>query len=117
MPIDYFSPGYYNDLQPRLRSRVANIKVALLPDVNLSFRGTADERLNDTDFNAKHGERVLEKYNQVEEDFADEEDWVVDDDDEDMDDYEPDEDGLAEGGIEMSGRQRALGAELSVSSA
>jgi hypothetical protein len=32
MPIDYFDSGFYNALQPRLRDRITNLKVAMLPN-------------------------------------------------------------------------------------
>lgn len=63
MPIDYFEPNFYNRLQPRLRMRITNNTIALLPNVEESFRGTPDERLSDTNFNNKYGDQVLKRYN------------------------------------------------------
>jgi hypothetical protein len=123
MPIDYFDHEYYNSLQPRLRCHITNAKIALLPDVSLSFSGTADEKLTDDNFNYKYGAQVLAKYNLVNDvndaNDADGEDaWLVDDNDADMledDAYDDnvDEDGAAEGDVLMSARQNTLAAQLS----
>jgi len=122
MPIDYFDHEYYNSLQPHLRYHITNAKISLLPDVSLSFSGTADEKLTDDDFNDKYGAQVLAKYNLVNDvndtNDADGEDaWRVDDNDADMEDdaYDDnvDEDGAAEGDVLMSARQNTLAAQLS----
>jgi hypothetical protein len=121
MPIDYFDHKYYNSLQPRLRYHITNAKIALLPDVSLSFSGTADEKLTDNDFNDKYGAQVLAKYNLVNDvnanDADGEDTWLVDDNDADMledDAYDDvDEDGAAEGDVLMSARQNTLAAQLS----
>jgi len=79
MPIDYFSPTFFNKLQPRLRNRVAIHQIAFLPDVTKSLTSNADERLDDKSFLNKYGANVLCKYNLVDSsDLADEEDWIVD---------------------------------------
>ena len=124
MPIDYFAHEYYNSLQPRLRYHITNTKIALLPDVNLSFSGTADERLTDKAFNTKYGTQVLMKYNLVDEtEFDREDEWLVDDVDDgidaDVEDNEYidnidnlDEDGLVSDDVLMSTRQNTLAAQL-----
>lgn len=116
MPIDYFDHQYYNSLQPRLRHHITNTKIALLPDVSLSFLGTADEKLTDDAFNGKYGAQVLAKYNLVNETEIDEEDeWLVSDDNNiDTDMLEDDEyvdNGIAEDDM-MSARQNTLAAQL-----
>jgi hypothetical protein len=116
MPIDYFDHQYYNSLQPRLRHHITNAKIALLPDVSLSFSGTADEKLTDDAFNGKYGAQVLAKYNLVNETEIDEEDeWLVSDDDVDTDMLEDDEyvdNGIAAEDDMMSARQNTLAAQL-----
>ena len=47
MPIDYFTPDYYNSLQPCLRSWITNTKVAPLPDISQSFMRKNDKHLSD----------------------------------------------------------------------
>lgn len=116
MPIDYFDHQYYNSLQPHLRHHITNAKIALLPDVSLSFSGTADEKLTDDAFNGKYGAQVLAKYNLVNETEIDEEDeWLVLDDDVDTDMLEDDEyvdNGIAAEDDMMSARQNTLAAQL-----
>jgi hypothetical protein len=113
MPIDYFDHQYYNSLQPRLRHYITNTKIALLPDVGLSFSGTADEKLTDEAFNGKYGAEVLAKYdlvNEAELDGNDSDDeWLEDDEYDDN----ADEEGAAEDDVLMSARQEALAAQLS----
>ena len=116
MPIDYFGREYYNSLQPRLRHLITNTKIALLPDVGLSFSGTADEKLSDQAFNDKYGSQVLANYDLVEEtEFDGEDEWLVDDDDADMlEDSGLDEDGTADSDVLMSAKQNNLAAQLSI---
>lgn len=106
MPIDYFDHEYYNSLQPRLRHHITNTKIALLPDVNLSFSGTADEKLSDQAFNSKYGAQVLTKYNLVNEaEFDEEESEFNNNVEADMEEYNDD--------VDMSTRQNTLAAQLS----
>jgi hypothetical protein len=123
MPIDYFDHEYFNFLQPRLRHHVTNAKISLLPDVSLSFSGTADEKLTDQLFNDKYGAQVLEKYNRVDQAEFDgteddgEDEWIVDDVDTNMsedNEYDDNEDGAAEGDVLMSARQNSVAAQLSM---
>jgi hypothetical protein len=111
MPIDYFDHEFYNSLQPRLRHDITNTKIALLPDINLSFTGTADEKLTDQAFNSKYGANVLMKYNLVNEvEFAEEDEFSEELGDEaDMEEYNDDDD------VDMSTRQNTLAAQLSMS--
>jgi len=102
MPIDYFDHEYYNSLQPRLRHDITNTKIALLPDVNLSFTGTADEKLTDQVFNSKYGAEVLMKYNLVNEAEFDEDDVELSGVEADMEEYNDD--------VDMSTRQNTLAA-------
>jgi hypothetical protein len=117
MPIDYFDPDFYNSLQPRLRHRITNAKVALLPDVNRSFFRDADEMLTDKRFNAKFSADILTRYQLVKDgdlEDAEEEEWLVDDDDGDDGDDDGDEGNYEMGDdVEMSARQHSLAAQLS----
>ena len=114
IPIDYFAHEYYNSLQPRLRHHITNSKIALLPDVNLSFSSTADEKLTDQDFNSKYGAQVLKKYNWVDEtEFDREDEWIVDDDEADLEDneeYDDNEEAITDDDVLMSTRQDTLAA-------
>jgi hypothetical protein len=112
-PIDYFDHKYYNCLQPHLRHHITNAKIALLPDISLSFSGTADEKLTDQAFNSKYGAQVLAKYNLVDEDeFDGDDEWLVDDDADMLEDDEYDdnvnENGVDEGDVLMFARQNSL---------
>ena len=119
MPIDYFEPSFYNRLQPRLRARVTNNTIALLPNVEETFRGNADERLSDRRFNDKYGSQVLSKYNiplegegnsesDSEDSMPDEDGMSLDGDDDAMQ-----EGGLGRGGPEVTAQQNRLAASLS----
>lgn len=119
MPIDYFEPSFYNRLQPRLRARVTNNTIALLPNIEETFRGNPDEQLSDRRFNAKYGPEVLSKYNiplegdgnsesDSENSMYDEDEMSIDGDDDAMQ-----EDGLGQGGPEVTTRQNRLAASLS----
>jgi hypothetical protein len=96
MPIDYYDPVFYNALQPRLRHRITNKQVALLPDVKCSFSHNADEKLSDEEFMLNYADSVLARYNLVDDgefNDANDEDWIEDDaetpdDDEEWEDVE-----------------------------
>jgi hypothetical protein len=110
LPIDYFDPDFFNDLQPRLRSRTAVQTVALLPDASLSFSRHPDEKLSDEAFMAKYGDEVLARYDLSDlVDEQDEEEWIVDD--EMADDVDSDEDPED---LDMSARRSTLTAQLSM---
>lgn len=116
MPIDYFDPEFYNSLQPRLRARITNTKVALLPDIHLSFTRSADEKLADKHFNTKFAAGVLGRYQLVEVDelqgIGEEDDWLEDNDDEEMSDGKDEYTVLED--VDMPLRQRELAAQLSI---
>ena len=81
LPIDYYSPDFFNALQPRIRSHVAIPEVALLPDVSQSFTWMADERISNDAFNKKYASTVLAKYELVDpEELGEEADdeWEMD---------------------------------------
>jgi hypothetical protein len=116
MPIDYFAPDFYNNLQPRLRARITNTKVALLPDITLFFMHNSDERLTDKQFNAKCGGTVLAQYELVAEDEledVEEADWLVDDDEDENMSSEDEEDYGVNEDMDMATRQHSLAAQLS----
>ena len=122
MSIDYFDHKYYNSLQPCLWCHITNAKIALLPDVSLSFSGTADKKLTNNNFNDKYGAQVLAKYSLVNDinntNDTDREDiWLVDGNDANMlkdnvYDNNVDEDGTAKSNMLMSARQNTLTAQL-----
>jgi hypothetical protein len=68
MPIDFFDPSFFNELDTDLRREVALRKIALLGDVSQSLSKTsaATERLNDEDFTALQGPDVFHHYEMVE---------------------------------------------------
>jgi hypothetical protein len=115
MPIDYFSPDFYNSLQPRLRHCITTRKVALLPDVNRSFTRDPREKLSDAKFMEKYAGPVLARYDLVDEgefNDADEEQWISDDEDEELvDDGEDEEEQFDD---DLAGKRSALVACLSV---
>jgi hypothetical protein len=110
LPIDYFDPDFFNELQPRLRSSTAIQKVALLPDAKLSFARHPDEKLSDEAFMEKYGADVLARY-----DFSDlieeqdEEEWIVDDQ---MEDEEESDNDFED--VDMPARRSTLTAQLSM---
>lgn len=87
MPIDYYDPAFFNQLQPRTRNRIAVRKISLLPLVTESLTWNSDERLGDRAFTKKYGAPVFSQYKMVDdadiEDDADDE-WVAEDMDEDI---------------------------------
>jgi hypothetical protein len=88
MPVDYFQPSVFNNLQPHLRHRTAVPQIALLPDTNFSFTQHPDELLADDDFNDKYGSEVLKSYKLDDLSFfgdEDEEDGDWEDDDLELD--------------------------------
>lgn len=117
LPIDYFDPAFYNRLQPRLRHRVTNHTVALLPNIEESFRSTADEKLSDSRFHEKYYNSVIGRYNiPLEDELVSESDSDDNRSDDDMsvdDEDAMEEDGLAQGGPELTARQNRLATSLS----
>lgn len=120
MPIDYFEPNFYNCLQPHLHMHITNNTIALLLNIEESFCGTPNEWLSNTHFNNKYGDQVLKRYNIPSkgelgseldsEDNSDEDgDMFIDDDDDDA----MQEDGLAQGGPEVTAHQNKLAASFS----
>lgn len=86
MPIDYYDPAFFNQLQPRTRNRIAIRKISLLPLVTESLTWSAEERLGDKAFTKKYGTPVFSQYQMVgDADIGDGDDeWAEDDMDEDM---------------------------------
>lgn len=79
VPIDYFNPEYFNQLQPQLRFKITNRQVALLPDPSQSFKGHTDEKLSDDKFMDKYQDEVHVLYDLGNVENWDE-DWLVDED-------------------------------------
>lgn len=91
----------------------------MLPNVEETFRGNADERLSDRQFNDKYGSQVLSKYNiplegegnselDLEDSMPDEDGMSLNGDDDAMQ-----EGGLDRGGPEVTAQQNRLAASLS----
>jgi len=115
MPIDYFDPTFFNQLQPRTRNRVAISKISLLPIVGNSLTWNADERMSDRAFTDKYGAEVFVKYEMVDDaDIGDDGDdeWTAEDEkDEDMterDDFDDD--------FDISASRSTLSNQLSTNS-
>ena len=62
LPLNYFDPIFFNNLQQFLCKKIAIHSIALLPDTEKSFTGCPDELLSDSVFNAKYGKGVLAQY-------------------------------------------------------
>jgi hypothetical protein len=95
----------------------------MLPDVEHSFLRSADEKLDNKQFNAKYGNNIIARYQLVEEgeleDFEGEEEWLADDDEDvemsSSNEEDVEEDGYDIGGdVDMTARQQSLAAQLSV---
>ncbi|PPQ80386.1 hypothetical protein CVT24_000611 [Panaeolus cyanescens] len=87
MPIDYFDPSFFNSLQPRIRSRCTSQKIALLPNINLSFTHCEDEFISDDEFKDKYQDVALRyKLNDLV-DFGNDNEDFIDDNDDMMDCY------------------------------
>jgi len=94
IPIDYFDPSFFNQLQPDLRRQIASSSsIALLPNIEDTFTRCPDERLRDDDFMDKYGSMVLSRYlvDDSDESIGEEENWLDDEEyeneyvDDDMD--------------------------------
>jgi hypothetical protein len=97
VPVDYFDPSFFNQLQPKLRRRITSGIIAFLPDIQKSFKWTDDEKLTDQEFLDKYGQSVLAKYN-----LDDLDDSEGADGNEEMDSCYADNEGeLADGDEEM----------------
>ena len=62
LPLNYFDPIFFNNLQWFLYKKIASCLIALLPDIEKSFTGCPDELLSDLLFNAKYSKGVLAQY-------------------------------------------------------
>src|SRR5438445_9187083 len=82
MPIDYYSPDFFNLLQPHTWNHIVMQKVALLPLVGQLLTWNNDEHLSDKAFAKKYGAPVFAQYKMVDDadvaDFGDDE-WVGED--------------------------------------
>lgn len=88
MPVDYFDPIFFNQLQPKTRNRIAMAKVSLLPSMSQALTWNVEERMTDKAFTKKYGAEVFSQYEMVSdidmEADADDE-WAEDEDEEDED--------------------------------
>ncbi|KAJ2916074.1 hypothetical protein MD484_g4343, partial [Candolleomyces efflorescens] len=107
MPVDYFDPNYFNHLPPKLRAKAAVYRVALLPEVEDSFSGCADEKLTDLAFDEIYAATVAAPYQMVDDIdliLADSEEEEHDDDvlnaeeEEEEEDFYEDEDAALQRG-------------------
>jgi len=62
LPLNYFTPIFFNNLQWFLHKKIASHSITLLPDIEKSFTGCPDELLSDSLFNTKYGKAVLAQY-------------------------------------------------------
>ena len=62
LPLNYFTPIFFNNLQWFLHKKIVSCSIALLPDIEKSFTGCPDELLSDSLFNTKYGKAVLAQY-------------------------------------------------------
>jgi len=62
LPLNYFTPIFFNNLQWFLHKKIASHSITLLPDIEKSFTGCPDELLSDSLFNTKYGKVVLAQY-------------------------------------------------------
>ena len=62
LPLNYFDPIFFNNLQWFLHKKIVSCSITLLPDIEKSFTGCPDELLSDSLFNTKYGKAVLVQY-------------------------------------------------------
>jgi len=82
VPVDYYDPEFFSQLQPQLHHKIANKSIALLPDIEETFTYSQDEQLSNKAFMQKYSEEILARYKlddlsnvESEEISADEEDF------------------------------------------
>jgi len=82
VPINYYDPEFFSQLQPQLRHKIANKSIVLFSGIEETFTYSQDEQLSDKAFMQKYGEDILAKYKlddlsnvESEEISADEEDF------------------------------------------
>jgi len=62
VPVDYYDPEFFSQLQPQLCHKIANKSIALLPDIEETFTYSQDEQLSDKAFMQKYGKDILARY-------------------------------------------------------
>jgi len=62
VPVDYYDPEFFSQLQPQLCHKIANKSIALLPGIEETFTYSQDEQLSDKAFMQKYGEDILARY-------------------------------------------------------
>jgi len=62
VPVDYYDPEFFSQLQPQLCCKIANKSIALFPDIEKTFIYSQDEWLSDKAFMQKYGEEILARY-------------------------------------------------------
>jgi len=62
VPVDYYDPEFFSQLQPQLCCKIANKSIALLPDIEETFTYSQDEWLSDKAFMQKYSEEILARY-------------------------------------------------------
>ncbi|KAF4615913.1 hypothetical protein D9613_006379 [Agrocybe pediades] len=110
MPIDYYAPEFFNRLQPRLRSKVSDMTIAIPPNPSTAFDRHPDLKLSDAEFQNKYGAEVFSRYELSDLPDADEEEFADDEDDEMYADNSDEDDDFNE---DMSAERAELVAHLS----
>jgi len=86
VPVDYYDPEFFSQLQPQLHCKIANKSIALLSDIEKTFIYSQDEWLSDKAFMQKYSEEILARYKL--DDLSDVESEEISADEEDFDEIE-----------------------------
>jgi len=62
VPVDYYDPEFFSQLQPQLHYKIANKSIAFLPDIEETFTYSQDKQLSDKVFMQKYSEDILARY-------------------------------------------------------
>lgn len=71
MPLDYFDPTFFNELQHHIQQLCADPDIVAIPkDEKTWFTHSLEERLSDEDFSELYGVDIFTKYKFVQTDEA-----------------------------------------------
>jgi len=62
VPVDYYDPEFFSQLQPQLCYKITNKSIVLLPDIEETFTYSQDEQLSNKAFMQKYGKDILARY-------------------------------------------------------
>jgi len=62
VPVNYYDPEFFSQLQSQLHHKIANKSIALIPDIEETFTYSQDKWLSDKAFMQKYGEEILARY-------------------------------------------------------